>query len=468
MSGKWMALSLLSLMLAGCGGADPLPQSTDVLQPGTNRVRVSTPAGPLIGRRVGAVNTFLGVPFAASPTGDQRWQAPQPAARWTAPREARAFGNVCAQIAGMGPATGQLQGSEDCLSLNVYAPANARPDRRLPVMVWVHGGGFTFGAGSDYDGSVLAQKYGMVVITINYRLGALGFLALPDGLNGNFGLLDQQAALRWVQTNAPAFGGNGHNITLFGESAGGISVCNQLASPLAAGLFGKAIVESGPCSNIGSVPLNVAQEQGRALVGALGCAAGNLPCLRAKTPAELLRANAPGPVEPVDGTDVLPVGVREAFQSGKFNRVPVMNGSNHDEGRYFVWVQTVSGAPVTAQNYPATITSSFGDRAPQVLARYPLSSYASASLALSAVQTDSLPSCDILLTNTNLSKYVPTYAYEFDDPQAVTTLQSTPDLPLGSFHSSEVAYVFQTPNPVAAAFTFTPAQQRLADAMGSA
>ena len=466
MNRTWMALPLLGLLLAGYIGIAGLSGAS---QTGADQVMVSTASGPLIGHRAAGVDTFLGVPYAAPPTGELRWTAPQPAPQWTTPREALALGNVCSQLATAGPKAGQARGSEDCLFLNVYAPANAQAAGGLPVMVFIHGGGFSFGAGNDYDGSVLAQKYGVVAVTVNYRLGALGFVALPGVADGNLGLLDQQAALRWVRTNAGAFGGDGENVTLFGESAGGVAVCNQVASPKAAGLFEKAIVESGPCFTSNSKPLSTALAQGKAFASALGCAADDLVCLRAKTPAEVIKATAPGTVGPMDGTGVLPVNMREALQSGQFNRIPIMNGTNHDEGRFFVWNQIVAGMPVTAENYPAALASSFGDRAPQVLARYPLSSYASPALALSAVQTDSRFSCEVLLTNTVLSRYVPTYAYEFNDPLAVTTLPSTPDLPLlGSFHISEVAYIFQTPNQVATKFAFSPAQQRLADTMSSA
>ncbi len=219
-------------------------------------ITVQTDKGPVVGRQAGAVRTFFGIPYAAPPVGDLRWKAPQSAAAWTNPRDASAFGNVCFQVAtgmleGEEQTKGKILGNEDCLYLNVYSPSSATPDSRLPTMVWIHGGAFIFGAGSEYDASVLAQKHRVVVVTLNYRLGSFGFLSLttlkaesPDRASGNYGLLDQQAALRWVQNNIVAFGGDRGNVTLFGESAGAMSVCAQLASPAAAGLSHKAIIQS--------------------------------------------------------------------------------------------------------------------------------------------------------------------------------------------------------------------------------
>jgi para-nitrobenzyl esterase len=176
--------------------------------------------------RVGTVQTFMGIPYAAPPVGSRRWKAPQPAPAWTTPRDAALPGDVCPQVVlalfpvpGKNP--GDVQGDEDCLYLNVYAPRSASASSRLPVMVWIHGGAFTVGAGSDYDGSAQAEKYGLVVVTLNYRLGALGFLSLSsldagsqDGQSGNYGLQDQQAALKWVQRNVAAFGGDPAKVSI--------------------------------------------------------------------------------------------------------------------------------------------------------------------------------------------------------------------------------------------------------------
>jgi hypothetical protein len=263
------------------------------------RPTVQTDNGPVVGRQAGGVRTFFGIPYAAAPVGDLRWRAPQPRVDWTTPREASAFGNVCVQpvtgmLEGEEEAQGKIVGNEDCLYLNVYARGNAAPGSRLPTMVWIHGGAFLFGAGSDYDASVLAQKHGVVVVTVNYRLGSLGFLALPtlkaeaEGESGNYGLMDQQAALRWVRNNIVAFGGDPGNVTVFGESAGGFSVCAQLASPAAAGLFHKAIIQSGPCTspnNSGAATDSTKRNLDYA--AKVGCKNGSLACLRKTDPKKL-------------------------------------------------------------------------------------------------------------------------------------------------------------------------------------
>src|SRR6266851_5213905 len=195
--------------------------------------------GPLKGISTPGENQYLGIPYAAAPVGNLRWLPPQPPARFKALFQATQFSNVCTQLLfGLGP----LSGSEDCLYLNVYVPDTDSPAHGFPVMVWIHGGGLTWGAGSQYDPTPLVEKGDVIVVTINYRLGYLGFFAHPaldteGDLAGNYGLLDQQFALKWVRRNIGAFGGDRNRVTIFGESAGGLSVYSQLASPTAAGLF---------------------------------------------------------------------------------------------------------------------------------------------------------------------------------------------------------------------------------------
>jgi para-nitrobenzyl esterase len=191
------------------------------------------------------VDEWLGIPYAQPPVGALRWEPPQPAASWTGGRSARFYGNECTQ-AGNPPVN-----TEDCLYLNVYAPAVIPEGAKLPVLFWIHGGGNVSGSGDRYDGSQLAQSDGIIVVTINYRLGPFGILSLP-GLSstepaGNFSLLDMEAALRWTQADIPAFGGDSSKVTIAGESAGGMAVCSLLASPPAKGLFSAAIMESGSC-----------------------------------------------------------------------------------------------------------------------------------------------------------------------------------------------------------------------------
>ena len=204
---------------------------------------VKTADGWVRGASATGYSEYVGIPYAAPPVGTLRWGPPQPITPWSGVRDATHFGNRCVQGTGWDPGYSTPKLNEDCLYLNVYAPDTTR--KHLPVLVWIHGGGFTGGAGQDTDPRQYVQKNNAVVVTINYRLGILGYLNLPqlpaDG-RGNFGLLDQQTALRWVNENIAAFGGDRNNITIAGQSAGGSSVCDQLASPSAKGLFEKAVI----------------------------------------------------------------------------------------------------------------------------------------------------------------------------------------------------------------------------------
>jgi para-nitrobenzyl esterase len=451
---------------------------------------IMTDKGIVVGRQSSAVS-FLGIPYAAPPVGKLRWSAPEPVSPWAEPRDASRIGNVCPQVvlalfAVPGLKPGEVQGKEDCLYLNVYTPAKARPDSRLPVMVWIHGGAFTVGSGSAYDGSVLAEKYGLVVVTINYRLGALGFLALA-GLDtagkgdrsGNYALLDQQAALQWVKTNIAAFGGNAQNVTIAGESAGGMSVCAQLASPRAAGLFQKAIIQSGLCESPGnSVTAREAESRNVKYAKKLGCSAADIDCLRHVEPAKLMSTKVPGrrPVSslvwsPVYESGVLPLKLQTAFSEGKFNRVPVLAGTNHDEGRLFVSVISPKGKPVTAVQYWGGTGLLVGvTNTLKVLLQYPFRTYGTPALAFATMFTDGVFSCPAERIDRALSKYVPVYAFEFSDPQAATSLKAPVDLPgLGSFHSSSQVYAFQSAIPgIAAPSMFSSAQRKLSDEFSGA
>lgn len=453
-------------------------------------VTVQTDRGTVVGRQAD-VRTFLGIPYAAPPVGDLRWKSPQPAAAWDRPRDASQFGGECAQtvlalFALPGETPGAVKGQEDCLYLNVFAPKEATPQSRLPVMVWIHGGAYTAGSASAYDGSVLAQKNNMLVVTINYRLGALGWLALPalgaedgGGQSGNYGLMDQQAALSWVKTNITAFGGDPTKVTIAGESAGGMSGCAHLASPASAGLFRGAMIQSGLCTSPGnSVTLAEAQNRNRKYVTNLGCKADNLACLRAAPVEKLLSTRVPGlrPAvnlvwSPVYASKLLPLTLREAFESGQFNRVPVMNGTTHDEGRLFVSVASPDGKPISPAVYWGGTGLTVGSaNTTKVLKQYPYRNFGTPALAFATMFTDAVFSCPALRVNTALSKYVPVYAFEFDDPNAATIVKVPGDLPgLGSHHSSSLAYAFQSSIPgLADAADFTPAQRQLSDAFSAA
>jgi para-nitrobenzyl esterase len=328
---KAVALLLACSLLSGCGSSG--------LNAGQPTVTVS--GGALTGTQEDGVNRFLGIPYAAPPVNDLRWRAPQPAAAWDGTRDASKFGPDCVQNGPRGaPPDTSRPASEDCLTLNIWAPANANGE--LPVMVWIHGGGYMFGSGSqpNVDGTQFA-KMGVVLVTLNYRLGPFGFMAHPEltaeaeyGSSGNYGILDQIAALKWVQENIAQFGGDPANVTIFGESAGAGSVNILQASPLAKGLFAKAIGEStsqfDPNAGMaGRQDLSSAEQAGVSFGKSRG--ANSLAEMRALPPEKIL-ADAPffWPFE--KDNYVLPDLVWNIFAEGKQNDVPTMVGYNSDEG----------------------------------------------------------------------------------------------------------------------------------------
>ncbi|MGE5289289.1 MAG: carboxylesterase/lipase family protein [Micromonosporaceae bacterium] len=439
---------------------------------------VPTDKGAVRGMFSGDAREFLGIPYAAPPVGALRWRPPAPAAPWRGIRDAATAGNVCAQIGSIATGVPTTSTAEDCLYLNVYTPRAQNPrgasrGGRLPVMVWIHGGGFTGGAGSIYDGAVLAAKGNVMVVTVNYRLGPFGFLALPSldnesppGSSGDYGLMDQQAALRWVRRNAGAFGGDRHNVTIFGESAGGASVCDNMASPTAAGLFGRAIAESG-CLLLSS-GRQAAEQHGAAFAASLGCTdpATAAACLRGKPVSDVLNAGASGGWSPVVGGVTIPEQPATAFASGNYNHVPLIQGTNHDEGRFFVALEfDAQGRPLTAAQYPGVIEAQFGAAAaPKILAEYPLPAYPSPDLAYASVFTDSVFSCPALRTDA-LVWHSGVYAYEFSDPNPPNDFGLTFTFPLGAAHSTELQYVFQKIPFLDTTPPFTAAQFGLSDQM---
>jgi para-nitrobenzyl esterase len=425
---------------------------------------VVTSGGVVRGVDGGAVDRFLGLPYAAPPVGALRWQPPAPAARWSGIRDGSAFAPHCAQNGGP---FGVASTSEDCLYLNVFTPSGqANRLRRNPVLVWIHGGALVNGASDSYDPTQLVGN-GVVVVTINYRLGALGFLAhpalagAPGGPTGNYGLMDQQAALRWVARNAERFGGNPHDVTIFGESAGGLSVLSHLASPGARGLFDRAIVQSGAYAlNLASQ--STAEAAGATYASAVGCPDQSAACLRGVAVANLLARQGTGYQPNVDG-QILPRSIGTALAAGEFARVPVVNGTTRDEWRLFVGVSELGGAPVTAANYQARISATLGVPAPVaavIAARYPLTDYPSPAEALGAVGTDAIFACPGRTVSEATSRFVPTYSYEFGDRNAPMPFLPPVSFPYGAFHASELQYLFQP-----ATTTLTPEQQRLGEGM---
>jgi para-nitrobenzyl esterase len=428
-----------------------------------------TEDGLVRGSETAAMRTFLGIPYAAAPVGDLRWRPPQRHSPWAAVRDATQLAPHCPQIAGP---FGRASETEDCLFLNVYTP---RDLGLHPVMVWIHGGALISGESDDYDASRLVEQGDVTVVTINYRLGALGFTAhpaltaeSPDHASGNYGLMDQQAALRWVQHNILLFGGDPTRVTIFGESAGGLSVHSQLASPGAHGLFQRAIVESG-AYELTQPDLATGELAGAAFAAAAGCADQTAACLRGLPVAQILahQANGTGGATPVVDHKVLSQSIGDALASGQFNRVPVIEGTNHDEWRLFVAISELQAGPTTAATYPAAIAATLGipaELVPVFVAQYPLASFASPDLALGALGSDGIFVCNARFAAQQLAHFVPTFAYEFNDSRAPQRFLPPVSFPYGAAHASEIQYLFTLPVAVPAP-ALDASQQQLSRAM---
>ncbi|WP_405676933.1 carboxylesterase family protein [Streptomyces sp. NBC_00868] len=446
---------------------------------GSARPVVDTDRGRVRGRSHGAYTTFEGIPYAAPPTGALRWRLPEPAPRWEGVRDAGAPGSRCVQLPAVGP--GGPSGSEDCLYLNVTAPAGAAaPGTRRPVMVWFHGGGFVNGAGDLYPAERLAVRGDVVVVTVNYRLGVFGLFGHPElGGAPGFALADQRAALRWVRANAERFGADARNVTVFGESAGALSVCAHLTSPASADLFHKAIVQSGSCSTtvppwsllptLGAyepfVPERRTVADGVLATARLGCggSAAALDCLRRLDTGTLVTPELTQTFSKVSyGGAHLPVEPRRALEAGRFHRVPVVQGTTRDEMRIFV-AQTLAVYPVGDEaTYRARLERSFGAGAARAVeASYPVSAYPTPAVAWATLLSDASFTCPALRDSGALARRVPTYGYRFSDGDApnFTGLPEVPGLPYGASHGFELPYLF----PVV---PLAGPQQELADRMG--
>lgn len=404
--------------------------------------------GNVAGVLTDGIVSFKGIPFAAAPVGPLRWKAPQAVKPWTGVKEASAFGASCmqdpnfAKIFAAPPAIG-----EDCLYLNVWTPAKSAGDR-LPVMVWIYGGGFIGGMTSApaYDGTRLAEK-GVVLVSVAYRLGAFGFLAHPELSresgkgSGNYGLQDLIAGLQWVKANIAKFGGDPARVTIFGESAGGIAVSMLAASPAAKGLFQRAISESGGSfgpprfGNEGGQnvpPLKVAEASGQSFLAKVG--ATDIKSAR-EVPADKLQA-AVGPglqggFWPVFDGDVLPGDQYELYQAKRFNDTPVLIGTNSDEGGLF----TQPG--MTTALFESQIRGGYGKHADAILAAYPHATNEEAAKATKDILRESLFAWHtwawaLLQTQHGKGK---AYIYYFD--------HRTPQSPNGAGHGAEIVYVFR-------------------------
>lgn len=431
---------------------------------------VHTNDGSVRGKITTQGRSFLGVPFAAPPVGALRWKEPAKVASWQGIRNTTEFKSPCAALplpSKVGIPSRNGSSNEDCLYLNIYTPEKTH--KNTPVMAFIHGGGFQNGAGSDHEADVLAAKSGAIVVTMNYRMGPFGFLALPaltteSGKNssGNLGLLDQQAALKWVKRNITSFGGDAKNVTAFGISAGGRSICSHLISPMANGLFERAIIQSSPCVRDVKT-LATAEGQGTNIAAQAGCAdvATQLTCLRSKSTTEILNAggNSIGTWAPnVDGV-IIPQQFTDAVNSGKLHKMPVMHGTTHDEYGWHIAIG-FENSPITEAQYPQLISSMFSATAqPQILAQYPVDDYPTPGDALARVVTDARYSCPARATNQLLSTKVPTYAYEFNDQNAPDYLWEGLR---GPVHAAETPYLFQSKDAVQSGY-FTPSQGKFAD-----
>lgn len=410
---------------------------------------VTMAQGKAIGKLVrnGTQKAFLGLPYAAPPVGDLRWKAPQQALPWTGVRDATRFGARCEQWHIWDDYIFQDAGpSEDCLFVNVYTPAKAKFGGKLPVMVWIHGGGFIAGAGSEprYSDSPLVDR-GVVLVTLNYRLGVFGFLATDDlarengGHAGNYGLMDMAAALQWVKANIAAFGGNPKNVTIFGESAGSFAVSALTAAPSAKGLFEKVIGESGALFN-GAIPMGEMEQRGkRDQAWADGTGARTLAELRALPADKVLDAakNAKGiGFSPVLDGQFLPQSLAEVYATGQQAHVPAIIGWNHDER-----TGTLS-KDMTAAKWKAYATEHYGARANDFLKAFPGETDAQAIQSaddLTTAQFIGLATWRWAQADVATGK-VPVYRYSFDKLSPPERLHPIAK----AFHSAELEYVFGT------------------------
>ncbi|MFE0173671.1 carboxylesterase/lipase family protein [Streptomyces sp. NPDC059002] len=450
----------VAAVLAAAAAATLVPQSAQARDDtaAADRTLVRTDAGWVRGRSTAEGRQFLGIPYAEQPVGALRWKEPRPAEPWDGVRRATEFGNRCVQTASWDPGYENPSHTEDCLDLNVYTPKeSASPAHRRPVLVWLHGGGLTAGAGEDVVPDTFARKTGAVVVTVNYRLGAMGFLATEgldgeasDRVSGNYGLLDQQAALRWVRANAGRFGGDPGRVTIAGESAGGRSVCTLLASPTARGLYRAGIVESGAYGDCAGRERERAVGDGAAFAKKAGCPdpATALACLRSRPAKDILAAQAGFDWGPVVGGAFLPEQPKKAYENGNAARVPVLNGANSDEGRLFAFSQfDGQGTPLTAEGYGPALTKAYGSAlGGRVLKEYPLAAHASPTIAYGAAVGDRMFACTALRMNKALAARGPVYAYEFADrtsPPFASLRDLGTDFDFGATHVNEVQYLFK-------------------------
>jgi len=417
--------------------------------------RVDIHSGPIVGSIDNGMRSFKGIPYATPPVGELRWHQPVDVAPWTSPKTTQTYASQCAQNKALGVFANE-GGEEDCLYLNVFAPSKPATDQPLPVFVWFHGGSLLVGASQDYDPGKLVKQGNAVVVTVNYRLGIMGFFA-PAALRehglptGNFGLMDQTFALQWVQKNIAKFGGDPDNVTIAGESSGGMSVYTHVLSPWSKGLFHHGIAQSGAALILkpprfgAAVLLDDAENLSQAFAKAVSCPEVNLTCLRALPVETILQHQRPHAiVRPIVDGSYVPALPALLFKNGNVNKVTLLSGNTLDEARFFIALGETSGnPPMTTESYVDAMTGYFG--APlvdSVLSEYPLSDFNTPSEGWSAAVTDSFFACPAQMIHRWLDNTIPTYAYEFADRTAPSYLTAT-TYDLGASHTYELPYLFE-------------------------
>jgi len=462
------AITFVCLLLNACGGGSSSQTAIEPpppLPPPDEGLTVTTASGDVVGFQEGMADAFLGIPYARPPVGDLRWQPPAPPAVWQTPLDASAFSSPCPQPS---DALGQGQpgapvvtvGDEDCLYLNVWRPSNPTGSP-LPVLVFIHGGGNFAGSAADtigiflnttsttpiYDGAKLSALSNIIVVTLNYRLGPLGYLntpvlasASPTGTAGNYGILDQIAALKWVRDNIAAFGGDPDRVLVAGQSGGARDTCVLLASPQATGLFSRVAMHSGPCS-----VQTASEADGRAqlLLDELGCstAADPLACLYSQTTDQLVLAVSSRPrgfgdpafLPSIDGY-IIPSQPYDTIANAMHNAVPVILGSNSAE-----YANRFSDIP--ADQYPLYLANLVPPGfASAALATYPLSDYPTATDAYVAALSDRNIVCSVRRVARSLvaNQSAPVYRYDFRQVLAAPEAQAA-----GAYHGLELLYLFQ-------------------------
>jgi para-nitrobenzyl esterase len=447
---------------------------------------VAVQLGQVRGRVDERVIQFLGVPYAAPPVGPLRWAAPQAPEAWSGVRDCTKPALPAAQ--GAGEVAGGSE-NEDCLFVNICVPQGSADGQAKPVMVWLHGGGFSSGTANTYDPKRMATTGNVIVVAVEFRLNIFGYFGYP-GLEGSgtFGLQDQQAALRWVRDNIAAFGGDPQNITLFGESGGAVATCAQLTSPAAKGLFHKAILQSGAvttswprnAANLGPhgtfwLPLETVEAVGKEFAKELNIP-DELPPDEAlarlrQIPAKELLAHTGKFFGPAYGGPILPEHPVQALMAGKCLAVPTISGFTRDEARGIASGMQLTGNAITDETYPKLLKDAFGDRVAEVERQYPRESYPTAALAWAAIYTDRMFASTQFTAMRALAARAPVFAFEFADPHSPGLIPFLPDFPSGASHSGELPFLFDLTVPAPFDFTtgkvrpLSPEQQTLAAAM---